>query len=99
MSFMQPYIYCGPCYIVETSHGTELVPCDVVGDLGLADDAPELAKALADYVEGTIESVEYKKVFYGRYSAPGYTDCTDWTWGASAEEVSETLESMYGDAQ
>jgi hypothetical protein len=107
---MKPVIYRGPCYLVEGPNGADLVPADVVGELGLPvghevdiDDGsviwPSLVAALADYnVSGDdITSVELIDCWYGRYSADGYMDCTDWHWGTSEAEVRDELENMYGD--
>lgn len=112
MSFMKPVIYKGEFYLVETTHGTEFIPLDVIGDfvgapaLGETLDRDDgtnerwswIIKTMRDYIEGNrIESVERSEGFYGRYSAPGYTDCTDWHWGASESEVRDELTNMYGD--
>lgn len=109
-NFMRPFVYQGDFYLVEGDHGTDLVPVDVVGDIGLAtgytvdiDDGSSIwvpaINALMDYTDNgaDITSIERMHGFYGRYSAPGYIDATDWTWGNTESEVLAELESMYGD--
>jgi len=110
MSFMKPVIYHGDFYLVGGQHGTDLIPVDVAGDIGLEtgremdiDDNSVIwvpaVNALMDYTENgdDITSIERMTGFYGRYSAPGYLDCTAWTWGATEEAVEAALNSMYGD--
>ena len=36
--------------------------------------------------------------YAGRYSAPGYMDCTDWHYGSNYRELCRELEELYGDA-
>jgi hypothetical protein len=36
--------------------------------------------------------------YAGRYSAPGYMDCTDWSYGANKRTLAKELRGMYGDA-
>jgi hypothetical protein len=87
MGFMEPEVterMAG--WRVETTHGTWFVPGDV-------ESSPE---ALADYVSGEVEDVEPIKGYFGRMSAPGYLDATDWTFGETAEEVWQELAEYYG---
>jgi hypothetical protein len=113
MGFMRPVIYQGDYFLIETTHGTEFIPGDVLGEfpgapeigqtLDRDDDTNErwswIIKAVRDYIEGNhIESIERRTGYYGRYSAPGYTDCTDWHWGDSEASVLVELNDMYGDA-
>lgn len=114
MSFMRPFVYKGDYYLVETNHGTEFIPGDVLGDFPGApelgqtidrddDDASNerwswITKAVRDYIEGnSIESIERCEGYYGRYSAPGYTDATDYSWGATEACVLDDLTNMYGE--
>lgn len=95
-SFMQPYVYHGLYFAIETSYGTEIVPADVIGrTCGTA------AEAFQNYVEGTIEDtddcVECQEGWLARMSAEGYMDCTDWTAHASEQEAVDYLVDMYGD--
>lgn len=94
MSFMVQEVCYGHYYLIEANHGeTTLVPADVCNG--------ETAGDFADYVQGKIddpdEPVESTEGWYGRMSAPGYLDCTDWTWGETEQEVRATLTEYYGD--
>jgi hypothetical protein len=94
MSFMQPDVQFGRYFLIEANHGeTHLVPADVCNG--------ETAGDFADYVQGKIDDpespVESIEGWYGRMSAPGYLDCTDWTWGDTEKEVRDTLAEYYGD--
>lgn len=91
MSFMQQEV-TGPQsgWRVETTAGTWYVPGDVESD----------RDSLDDYVEGKIqdpdEDVTAVFGYFGRMSAPGYLDCTDWTFGETEEEVRNELSASYG---
>jgi hypothetical protein len=64
---------------------------------GAADQYPDVL-AVRDYIESDeVYSIAHEQGFYGRYSAPGYTDATDYTWGATEDEVMEELYRLYGD--
>jgi len=76
--FMQPQSVKMTCYHVETSHGTEIIPADLVGS------SPDLL-AFADYCEGEPEEFTRESGWYARLSAPGYMDCTSWTGPHSSE--------------
>ena len=105
---MRPVIYQGDFYLIDGDQGTDLIPGDLVslsipvGESASFEDAPaseypDLAE-VSQYVESDeIYSIEHRRGFYGRYSAPGYLDATDWTWGDSADEVQADLERMYGE--
>lgn len=106
MSFMEPEVYRGWYYVVETNdEGTEFVPADVVGldrpnitvNGRICKPAYPYARAdvedVRDYVSGRdILSVsEPKEGWLGRMTASGYLDCTDWIVGETEEEVLEQL--------
>lgn len=38
-----------------------------------------------------------KDSYAGRYSAPGYMDCTDWHFDANKRRLEKELRDMYGD--
>lgn len=90
--FMQPVIEKGDAYVVETSHGTEIVPADLVGG------SPTL-KSFKDYCEGKPRSFEKKSGYLARMSAPGYLDVTAWSLHETAKEAKEHLEEMYGEEE
>lgn len=37
------------------------------------------------------------KHYAGRYSAPGYMDCTDWSYGTNKRDLIRELRDMYGE--
>lgn len=99
MSFMQPHIEFASFYLVETVHGTECIPEDVCG--AITD-----PRQLQGYCEGDIcfdedipasEQVpELRTGWIARLSAPGYMDCTDWSWHETEDEAREYLADAYG---
>jgi hypothetical protein len=94
MSFMEKQVRNFSTWQVETTCGTETVPCDVCN---IAD--------IADYIEGTLrestkDDPDTLKVtgYFGRLSAPGYLDCTEWSGPFDTEkEAKDYLTEMYGD--
>jgi len=96
MSFMQPQVYRGLYFKVNTSQGTEIVPSDTIGRTMAVD-----VSALLNYLQGTPddpeEMCECHDGWLARLSAPGYLDCTDWTAHATESEARAYLAEMYGD--
>lgn len=92
---MQPQVYKGEYFKVDTSEGTEIVPVDVVGRTMNAH-----VDALLNYLEGRPtdpeEVCEVHSGWLARMSAPGYMDCTAWTAHASESEATKYLTDMYG---
>ncbi len=39
---------------------------------------------------------EHKRHYAGRYSAPGYMDCTDWSYGTNKRLLARELRQLYG---
>lgn len=95
-SFMQPQIYYGDYFSIETDAGTEIVPCDVVGRT-----MDVHVEALLNYLEGDPvdddEMCEVQTGWLARMSASGYLDCTAWSAFESEQEAIDTLEDYYGD--
>ncbi len=59
-----------------------------------------LVYLLEDYVEADrteIYELTLVEGWGGRMSAPGYTDCTEWTVLPEREDVEAVLEDMYGE--
>jgi hypothetical protein len=95
-TFMRPYIERGEFFRVETTHGTEIIPADVIGrTVGTA------AEAFANYCEGSIvdpdECVAIESGYLARLSAPGYMDCTEWSAHESEDAAREYLIQTYGE--
>lgn len=94
MAFMEPEIFHGHYYEIETTHGTEYVPVEASGFVNSLDE-------LTDYLSGSpINSEdglpEAQEGWIFRLSAPGYMDCTEWCVADSEKEAREYLEEMYG---
>lgn len=101
MAHMQPVAEYFAAYHVETSDRTEIVPEDVCGEITDVSDPGEygfLAGYLNCLVGNTdIRSVERKEGWYGRLSADGYLDCTEWEGPyATAEEALDAIKEAYG---
>ena len=94
-SFMQPQIYEGRYFTVDTSHGSEIVPCDVAG---IYDDTT--AETLQPYLQGKPQYADDKCVvdtgWLCRLSAPGYMDCTDWYVYKTEADAREAMAELQG---
>lgn len=94
MSFMQKQIYQGGFFEIDTTHGIEIVPSDIIGQTVSTD-----VSAFLDYLEGTPlnddEVIEYQYGVLARMSAPGYLDCTCWSAHKTFEEANNFLNDMY----
>lgn len=108
--FMKPDVRIGSVFIVDTNVGTEVVPMSVAGRLEFhkpnqtytrGRTFEHLVAWVYPYCEGKqIESVTLKKnVWFGRLSAPGYLDCTPWTWATTQRELRSQLHQLYGDSE
>lgn len=95
MAHMQPVAEYLVMYHVETNHGTELVPEDVCGDtIRLKQGLDSLLR----FVVGTaITDATRREGWYGRLSAPGYLDCTEWDGPYdTADEALCAVKEAYG---
>ncbi len=99
MAHMIPDVDYFVAYRVSTECGDELVPEDACGEIDLAGE-PTAAewRHLQDFLEGDrIAGVERVEGYFGRLSAPGYLDCTEWDGPyATAEEALAALKEQYG---
>lgn len=92
MRFMVQEVYHGAAYVVETTHGTEIVPAEY----SLADPDSIDEEDLAGYCEGRIEGFSYRRGWLARMTAPGYLDSTDWTLHETQAEAIVYLHKTYG---
>lgn len=84
-------------YSVQSSFGISFLPGDIL-PFWPADsvDSDELAILLEPYTEGEIYEVERIYGYFGRYSAPGYLDATDWLFDVSKAALVQELDDLYG---
>ena len=98
MAFMEPYTYHGAYWRVETANGDYVIPAE---DVGIDADHETLSAYAPEGVgpidAEDIESAQLARGWYGRYSANGYLDCTEWEAADSEEELLSTLRDLYGD--
>lgn len=86
---MRPHIINDTFISIDSSRGTELIPYEY---FNFDDHAQEMLNAY-DYV-----NLELVRGWFGRLSAPGYMDCTDWSGPFdSEEEALESIKELYGD--
>ena len=89
---MERQIYRGDIFECTNVNGaSHVLPCDTFN----AVDAFS-----PDYSDEGSRIVSVKKligVWYGRYSMPGYMDCTDWHYADIREELENFLDDMYGE--
>jgi len=100
---MSPAIYKeSHALMVGTTHGTECVPCDMLGlpDPPRADDEQavhEFAQQVSQYLEGGITDMaslcEPVSGYVCRMSASGYMDCTPWEYCETEGDILRWLES------
>lgn len=101
MGHMQPEIYHGKAWLVETYNGTEVVPDDLVNMPDVIDEHnyTEAAKELQTYCEGAIIDVPDFAIegWLCRLSAPGYLDCTPWSLFETKHEAIDWTREMGAD--
>ncbi|QBQ74420.1 hypothetical protein BcepSauron_040 [Burkholderia phage BcepSauron] len=94
MSHMIPHVEFGQYFSIDTDHGTEIVPADVIGRT-----VGTHVEAFANYLEGkpydADEVIEPRDGWLARMTAPGYLDRTDWTVHATEKEAREYLADTY----
>jgi antirestriction protein len=104
-AFMKPQIFKSKGLEIDTAAGSFVFPSDVISYSGPdTDDAQEINKLwdqIKDYVEvkkaEDVYSIKHVNGWFGRLSASGYLDSTDYIFGDSKEEVKAELERIYGD--
>ncbi|HEV2178363.1 MAG TPA: hypothetical protein VGU20_31195 [Stellaceae bacterium] len=105
MSFMQMLIYekgalyaadCGKCGATHYAHEWTT---DAFND---ERDAMQAGTLRCNECGGSIDASTFitcKRSYAGRYSAPGYMDCTDWHYDANLRRLKKELRDMYGDEE
>lgn len=62
-------------------------------------DAMEAGTLRCDHCSGRADPKTFCKLpdqYAGRYSAPGYLDCTDWEFDINKRRLERTLRDLYG---
>lgn len=90
MAFMEPEIYHGTAWCVETETGCYYVPTDVEPD-GRGEQLAQYAPEGLLCANPTIICVTRVTGWLGRLSAPGYLDCTDWCMFDSEQDAIDAL--------
>jgi hypothetical protein len=62
---------------------------------GNAEDSPDVAETIEEYIEGEPDTWENIQGYGARLSAPGYLDCTDWAVFGSKEDAEQYLNEQY----
>ena len=100
MSFMQMVIYdkaptytadCGKCGVTIWAHPDTGITAQELRD-GTAR-CDQCASGTAN--PATVQAAG--TMYAGRYSAPGYMDCTDWQYNANLRELKRELRALYGE--
>ena len=101
MSFMQLQVYkkgrlycadCAKCGATMYAH--EWITDDFNGDR----DAMQAGTARCPECGGHADADTFTdcgRQYAGRYSAPGYMDCTDWSFGTNRRNLERELRNMY----
>lgn len=90
-------LYSADCLRCSTTHYTHEWITD---DHNARRDAMEAGTLRCDECGGTIDSdtfAAHKPSYAGRYSAPGYMDATEWSYGTNRRRLERELRDMYGD--
>lgn len=103
MSFMQCQVYqkgalyaadCSRCGCTNYTHEW------ITDDHNDRRDAMQEGTARCDTCGGQIDGdtfVDCGRQYAGRFSAPGYMDCTDWHFDANKRRLEKELRDLYGD--
>lgn len=90
--FMKPEAIFGKFIIVETTNGTEIYPEGILSE----DDIKDIILTQNICEDNTLD-YETVEGWFGRLSASGYMDCTEWSGPyQSEEEALRSIEELYG---
>jgi len=89
--------YIGLYYVIESRYGTQYVPQDVCGRVDIDQGIDDVYRALSPYI-GVLYPDDIFEIDRGygalyRWSAPGYTDCGEW----SPDADDAAYDEAYGD--
>ncbi len=107
--FMEMQVEKNVGIAVDTAAGTYYLPGEVAeglapGNVWTKDYKAEIAAFFEKFKDflpvssaDNIYEVENVEGFFGRYSAPGYLDATDWYFNENIDALKKELQDMYGD--
>jgi len=111
MAFMQPEILKGSWLMVDGDHGIDAIPAQLFDPAVLnsfghthaewtvepdSEGFEKLCAHVRDYTENrNIYSINLRRGYGARLSAPGYMDCTEWSVFDTEQEAEEYLRDMY----
>jgi hypothetical protein len=100
MSFMELFIYRkGATYSADCDKcGASIYWHEWTSD-GQSDDLKE-GRAPCPHCHGRSDPDTFMycgRQYAGRYSAPGYMDCTDWSYSPNKRTLARELRDLYGD--
>lgn len=87
--FMEKQVFESDGFEVETDQATYFFPTTEFSSDSVAED-------FKDAVEGEVLAVQSRHGWFGRYSAPGYLDATEWVFAPDKETCEDELERLYG---
>ena len=94
---MIPQIQERDWYEIDTAHGAEFIPAELVGSLEC--DPESDWDHISDYISvfnlEQVYSIERRSGFGCRLSAPGYMDCTEWSVFNTESEARSHLAEFY----
>lgn len=103
MSFMELQIYqkgalycadCSKCGMTNYAHEW------ITDNHNERRDAMQAGTARCDECGNAIDAstfVDCGRQYAGRYSAPGYMDCTEWSYSPNKRTLARELRAMYGE--
>jgi hypothetical protein len=105
MSFMQLFIYqkgalycadCSRCGVTNYTHEW------ITDDHNERRDGMQAGTAACEECGSALDPetfIDCGRQYAGRYSAPGYMDCTSWSFGKNKRTLERELRDMYGDEE
>ncbi len=104
MTFMQLQVYragklysadCQKCGCTMFAH--EWVSDDPNGDRDAMQDGTLVCQECGGHADPETFCAFPRPQYAARYSAPGYMDCTEWTFGSNRRKLEREVREMYGE--
>jgi hypothetical protein len=92
MAHMQREILKSDGYEIETDRGCSyFIPSEVLAGDPAGADLATIAQYQPENVDGRPIRTRIVRGYFGRWTAPGYLDCTDWEFATSKRELLKSL--------